>query len=99
MSGILISITVASFIALQASWAGAPRKIVLAAAGVAAGFMAAFWALAMQTLFPTPDLWTRVPRAMVESFALAGLGAVLFTASAASLIQKITRFKEKYPER
>lgn len=99
MAGILVSIAVASFVALQASWAGASQKIVLPAAAIAAGLMAAFWALAIQTLFPSPDIWSRVPLAMAENFAIAAVGAVLFTASAASLMHKIARFKEKYPDR
>ncbi|MGF1554302.1 MAG: hypothetical protein ACFBWO_17635 [Paracoccaceae bacterium] len=98
-AGILVSIAVASVIALQASWAGADRRIVLGAAAIASGMMAAFWALAIETLFPGPDLLSRVPIAMATNFAFAALGGAAFTAAAGSLIHKIARYKEKYPDR
>ncbi|MEO0819026.1 MAG: hypothetical protein AAF074_01245 [Pseudomonadota bacterium] len=99
MSGILVSIAIASFIAVQAAKAGADRRITVPVAAVAAGFMAAFWALAIETLFPAPDLWERVPVEMAKSFAFAAIGAGLLTLATGNLIGKITRFKEKYPER
>lgn len=99
MTGVLIAVAAASFIALQASAVGAPRRIVVPAAAVAAGVMAAFWALAIETLFPGPNLWQRVPREMAENFALGAVFAALFVAGAGGLIAKIKAFKEKYPER
>ena len=99
MTGILVSIALASFVAVQAAAAGAPYRIVIPVAAGIAGVMAAIWALAIETLFPTPDLWDRVPWEMGKNFVLAAVGGAFFTGATARLMGKIVAFKRKYPER
>ncbi|MEO1275222.1 MAG: hypothetical protein AAFV86_22770 [Pseudomonadota bacterium] len=99
MIGIVVSIVVASVVSVQAAYAGAPRKITIPAAAGMAGVMAAFWALAVETLFPHPDFWAHVLQSMATGFVAAAIGAALFTYAATNLITKIMAFKEKYPER
>lgn len=98
-SGILISIAVAAFVALQAATVGAAMRIVVPAGAAIAGVMAAFWTLAVETLFPRPDLWDVLPGAMLQSAATAVVGGGLFVYASARLITKIRTFKEKYPDR
>ncbi|MEM6680088.1 MAG: hypothetical protein AAF675_19680 [Pseudomonadota bacterium] len=99
MAGILVSIALASYIALQAASAGANQRIVLPVAGGLAAVMAAFWSLAVETLFPKPDFWSHVLQQMATSFVAAGVGALLFVFAARRLMDKIAAFKKKYPER
>ncbi|MEM7498608.1 MAG: hypothetical protein AAF371_11525 [Pseudomonadota bacterium] len=99
MTGVLVSIAVASFIAAQASGAGAPLRIVLPAAAGVAGVLAAFWAMAIETLFPHPDFWAHVLEAMAVNFVLAAMGAAAFTFATGNLIAKIAAYKQKYPDR
>lgn len=99
MTGILVSIALASFVAVQAAAAGASYRIVIPVAAGMAGVMAAFWALAIGTLFPSPDMWDRVPWEMGKNFVLAAVGGALFTGGSARLMGKIAAFRKKYPER
>ncbi|MEM6944869.1 MAG: hypothetical protein AAF416_08570 [Pseudomonadota bacterium] len=97
MTGVLISVAVASYIALQAARAGAALTTVVPAAAGVAGILAAFWTLAVETLFPKPDFWGHVLESMGVNFAAAVIGAACFTWAAGRLIGKITDFKEKHP--
>ncbi|MEM6972121.1 MAG: hypothetical protein AAF577_04885 [Pseudomonadota bacterium] len=99
MAGILVSIAIACFVAVQATNAGAPSRITIPAAAIAAAVMAALWAMAIETLFPSPDYWSRVMSQVGISFVAAGIGGAAFTWAAGNLMTKITAFKEKYPER
>ncbi|MEL6575671.1 MAG: hypothetical protein AAFU72_09485 [Pseudomonadota bacterium] len=99
MTGVLVSIAVATFVAAQAAGAGASLRLVLPLAAGMAGIMAAFWSLAIETLFPKPDFWAAVLEAMAVNFVLAAFGAAAFTFAAGNLISKIIAFKTKYPDR
>ncbi|MEL6196967.1 MAG: hypothetical protein AAFT19_03885 [Pseudomonadota bacterium] len=97
--GILISIAVAAFVALQAAKAGAEMRIVVPVAAAAAGVMAGFWALAMGTLFPRPDLWETLPLDVLLNAVVAAIGGAGFVFAGTRLIEKIRKFREKYPDR
>ncbi|MEL6336912.1 MAG: hypothetical protein AAFQ88_09760 [Pseudomonadota bacterium] len=99
MGGILVSIAVAALVALQAASAGAAMRIVVPVAAGMAGIMSAFWTLAIETLFPKPDLWSVLPGLMVQNGVIAALGGAGFVYAAARLIAKIREFKDKYPDR
>ncbi|MEL6768027.1 MAG: hypothetical protein AAFP17_12670 [Pseudomonadota bacterium] len=99
MAGVLVSIAVATFVAAQAAGAGGSMRLVLPLAAGMAGVMAAFWALAIETLFPHENFWATVLEAMAVNFVLAAVGAAAFTFAAGSLIAKIIAYKTKYPDR